>query len=466
MITPAGSAVQPAWHSVAERINDFERSQDAAPKFAYLEPSKTHRLSNPALKALQKNAVQSYVERQQQQQQQAHKEEQQLLRPGHSYQSLQAERKSLPNNLSPISSSSGSGCSSPTPPPPPPRSRSLLPNLLRRSSSASDYAEFREQQQHSQHSQHSREQHSWEQQQQFLLQQQHSREQHHQPSIRNISSAEKSSFNDIGMPPPPPPPRGRVALPSRRTSSATEYAPMREKLLLQQAAALAHQQHHPQQHRVHNLPLGPAERPPERPPKHPHLRVPSPELPPPPMTLAVELDTSYTFDEPLPPPPPPEVLQPRPPASPNRRNSFAGASTRSRATPTPKLPPQVPKKPTSLRQQVPPHLPPLCPSLFLCATNCLLPRSLPQLPHKPQAALANGATNSNLPTNTSNSRKRPHIPESGTASVVASAPTAVAATQPPPPPLLPRARPTHVVDSVIASNLNANLESNQQLKLR
>lgn len=378
MITPAGSAVQPAWHSVAERINDFERTQDAAPKFAYLEPSKTHRLSNPALKALQKNAVQSYVERQQQQ---AHKEEQQLLRPAHaSYQSLQAERKSLPNNLSPISSSSGgggSGCSSPTPPPPPPRSRSLLPNLLRRSSSASDYAEFREQ-----HSQHSREQHSREQQQQFQLQ--HSREQHHQPSIRNISSAEKSSFNDIGMPPPPPPPRGRVALPSRRTSSATEYAPMREKLLLQQAAALAHQQHHPQQHRgfvghahhhnAHNLPLGHApERPPERPPKHPHLRVPSPELPPPPMTLGVELDTSYTFDEPLPPPPPPEVLQPRPPPSPNRRNSFAGASTRSRATPTlapPKVPPQVPKKPTSLRQQVsaPPSL--SVPHMPLTAVCC------------------------------------------------------------------------------------------------
>lgn len=242
---------------------------------------------------------------------------------------------------------------------------------------------------------------------------------------------------------------------------------MREKLLLQQAAALAHQQHHPQQHRNAiaghaHLPLGPAERPPERPPKHPHLRVPSPELPPPPMTLGGELDTSYTFDEPLPPPPPPEVLQPRPPPSPNRRNSFAGASTRSRATPTlapPKVPPQVPKKPTSLRQQVSAASP-----SFPLSMPLTVARSLPQLPHKPQAALANGAakpTNNNLPTSfsSSNSRKRPHIPESGTAIVVASAAT------PPPPPLLPRARPTHV-DSVIASNLNANLESNQQQKLR
>ncbi|KAH8261161.1 hypothetical protein KR044_004172, partial [Drosophila immigrans] len=407
VITPAGSAVQPAWHSVAERINDFERSQLVeAPKFAYLEPSKTHRLSNPALKALQKNAVQSYVERQQQQ---AHKEEQQLLRPQsqHSYQALQQvqERKSLPNNMTPMmigipsTGSGSSGSISPTPPPPPPRSRSLLPNLLRRSSSASNYAEFRDQQQQ---------------------QLQHSKP----PSIRNIGSAEKMSFNDCGMPPPPPPPRGRIGTPTRRTSSATEYAPTRDKLLLQQAAALAHQQHHPQQHRLHGHAHmhahahahGYAERPPERPPKHPHLRVPSPELPPPPLG---ELDTSYTFDEPLPPPPPPEVLQPRPPPSPNRRNSFAGASTRRSAyavaaTPTsmlaPKVPPQVPKKPTSLRQ--------------VSCRNFAFSDS----------TSATSATSS-------------------TVAATASAATSSAA----PPPLMPRARPTHA-DSVIASNL----ESNQQ----
>ncbi|KAH8411025.1 hypothetical protein KR222_007002, partial [Zaprionus bogoriensis] len=439
VITPAGAAVQPAWHSVAERINDFERSQVLpTPKFAYLEPSKTHRLSNPALKALQKNAVQSYVERQQQQaQKEEQQQQQQLLRPGHG-STYQPERKSLPNNLSPVSTGSGSGCSSPTPPPPPPRSRSLLPNLLRRSSSASDYAEFREQHQQQQQ----------QQQQQLQLQQQQLPLS--QPSIRNISSAEKLSFNDCGMPPPPPPPRGRLALPARRTSSATEYAPMREKLLLQQAAALAHQQHHPQQHRAHahshaqayghahthahahahahahghaHAAHGHGERPPERPPKHPHLRVPSPELPPPP-----ELDTSYTFDEPLPPPPPPEVLQP----ATNRRNSFAGASTRRTS---PKVPPQVPKKPNSLRQQ----------------------------PH----ALANGAAAkpTNLPTN---SRKRPHntppilesgAPTAAAAAAAASASASVGAAAAAPPPLLPRARPTHV-DSVIASNLN--VESNQQ----
>ncbi|ALC42546.1 Shroom [Drosophila busckii] len=391
VITPAGAAVQPAWHSVAERINDFERSQ---PKFAYLEPSKTHRLSNPALKALQKNAVQSYVERQQAQAQQQ-QEEQQLLRP-HNYQSLHVERKSLPNNLSPMLGSSGS--SSPTPPPPPPRSRSLLSNVLRRSSSASDYAEFREPPQQQQQAQYAAKQPT---------------------GLRNISSAEKLSFNDCGMPPPPPPPRGRVVLPTRRGSSATEYAPMREKLLLQQAAALAHQQHHPQQHVRY-------ERPPERPPKQPHLRVPSPELPPPP--LGPELESGYTFDEPLPPPPPPEVLQAPAPPPANRRNSFAGASTRrlpSAAAAAVKVPPQVPKKPTSLRQ----------------------------LPHA-KAPLSNGAKPTNLPTT---SRKRPHHAPPILESI---ATTAAAA---PPPPLLPRARPTpHAAAAAVDSIIANNLESNQQ----
>ncbi|KAH8284703.1 hypothetical protein KR018_012008 [Drosophila ironensis] len=394
VITPAGATVQPTWHSVAERINDFERSQMGEPaKFAYLEPSKTHRLSNPALKAFQKNAVQSYVERQQQQQQK--QEEHQLLRNPHGqsqpYQSVQVERKSLPNNLSPImvglptglgTAQSSRDCSSPTPPPPPPRSRSLLPNILRRSSSASDYAEFREMYQAGPGK---------------------------APSIRNIGSAEKMSFNDCGMPPPPPPPRGTrgVALPTRRTSSATEYAPMRDKLLLQQAAALAHQQHHPQQHR---------HQPPERPPKHPNLRVPSPELPPPPMQGG-ELDTSYTYDEPLPPPPPPEVLQQRPPPSPNRRNSFAGAGSTRRtayAAPAAKVPPLVPKKPTSLQV---------------------------------------GSSGSGNHLN-ANSRKRPHhTPSQPILENVVAGNANVA----PPPPLLPRAR-NNAHDHVIASNL----ESNQQ----
>lgn len=77
------------WQSVADRINELERqnsTRSATPnnsssnsvqnnnsinssqsqKFTYLDPSKTTRVSNMTLKAFQKNAVQSYFERQQQ----------------------------------------------------------------------------------------------------------------------------------------------------------------------------------------------------------------------------------------------------------------------------------------------------------------------------------------------------------------------------------------------------------------
>ena len=183
---------------MAEIIHDFERSSDQAPtvttqKYAFIEPSKTHRVSNPALKAFQKNAVQSYFERQQQQQNQQQNrsktyskentqplsfQQQQLqlqARP-HSFQAAasakelsgqQLLRNSLPNNAplhlqglpKSFAESAEDNCSvhsyaaanahnkapSPAPPPPPPRSRSLMPTLLRRSSSASDYGDFREQ---------------------------------------------------------------------------------------------------------------------------------------------------------------------------------------------------------------------------------------------------------------------------------------------------------------------------------
>uniref|UniRef100_T1PM73 Dictyostelium (Slime Mold) REP protein n=1 Tax=Musca domestica TaxID=7370 RepID=T1PM73_MUSDO len=75
--SPATTYPQPSWQSVATLINDFERSSDPQQqqhqqpqKYTYLDPNKTHRVPNPALKAFQKNAVQSYFERQQQQQQQ------------------------------------------------------------------------------------------------------------------------------------------------------------------------------------------------------------------------------------------------------------------------------------------------------------------------------------------------------------------------------------------------------------
>lgn len=67
------------WQSVADRINELEKQQHQQQQqathdhnkqhYTYLDPSKTHRVANPALKAFQKNAIQSYFERQQQQQQ-------------------------------------------------------------------------------------------------------------------------------------------------------------------------------------------------------------------------------------------------------------------------------------------------------------------------------------------------------------------------------------------------------------
>ncbi|XP_037811167.1 protein Shroom isoform X3 [Lucilia sericata] len=421
---------QPSWQSVAALINDFERSnndQQQPQKYTYLDPNKTHRVPNPALKAFQKNAVQSYFERQQQQQQQ--QQQHQHQNHAHSLDNLSPKsyqqtpqrpsslqnpsnegvqtvllRNSLPSNYNttsgqrPLSEDKNTYSArnltnkppSPAPPPPPPRSRSMMPNILRRSSSASDYAELRDQ---------------------FISAPPPPQEKLQTQSIKNISNSEKFSFNDCGMPPPPPPPRGRSSMPPRRTSSAAEYAAIRDKVLLQQAAALTHQQLHPHQHQnvppapphqhlglmsnsYHHhhhhgqhspyqqqspqsyqtgLPLMPPPPPlqdnwvPERPPKNPNLRVPSPELPPPPPGLESETNIP---DEPL-PPPPPEILQRQPimdnsldlapkPPSPNRRNSFAGASLRKSnyfnrspsndsVNVSPKGPPPlIPRKPASI----------------------------------------------------------------------------------------------------------------------
>lgn len=66
------------WQSVADRINELERQNQSNnisnkttvnnQKYTYLDPAKTTRVPNMTLKAFQKNAVQSYFERQQQQQ--------------------------------------------------------------------------------------------------------------------------------------------------------------------------------------------------------------------------------------------------------------------------------------------------------------------------------------------------------------------------------------------------------------
>jgi protein Shroom len=87
---------------------------------------------------------------------------------------------------------------------------------------------------------------------------------------------------------------------------------------------------------------------PERPPKNPSLRIPSPDLPPPPN---MENIPPLNQDDPL-PPPPPELLKLEPetkfnPAS--RRNSFAGQSTnlhsKVKANNIPISPPAIPMRP-------------------------------------------------------------------------------------------------------------------------
>jgi hypothetical protein len=67
------------WQSVADRINELEKQQQILhdhnkqqqqqQQYTYLDPSKTNRIPNSTLKAFQKNAIQSYFERQQAQQQ-------------------------------------------------------------------------------------------------------------------------------------------------------------------------------------------------------------------------------------------------------------------------------------------------------------------------------------------------------------------------------------------------------------
>lgn len=59
---PNGAQHRPSYQQPPPTIQSGSTSQQ---RFTFLDPSKTTRISNPALKAFQKNAVQSYFERQQ-----------------------------------------------------------------------------------------------------------------------------------------------------------------------------------------------------------------------------------------------------------------------------------------------------------------------------------------------------------------------------------------------------------------
>lgn len=152
---------------------------------------------------------------------------------------------------------------------------------------------------------------------------------------RNVINriASQIADSDCNEVPPTPPPRNRAPIPVRRTSSAAEYSSIRDQI------------NQSKQNLSKDL-LGPMimgpiisldDWVPERPPKNPTLRIPSPELPPPPVPTVNEQEvTVFNQDEPL-PPPPDEVLRhvrqhsevdTKQAQSPSRRNSFAGHSTR------------------------------------------------------------------------------------------------------------------------------------------
>lgn len=339
------------WQSVAERISELERqhstSNQCNEKFTYLDPSKQHRVSNPTLKAFQKNAVQSYFARQQSFKEHAGNgntiKRNNIITNGSSKsisirpQSLQLNtsssasklhsRSSLPDNfksnsgyyqhvinLSTISSSSTS-------------SNNISSNNNNTSMSPSNTSKSRK----------------------------HNKSPTSQQSQEDAyHNTMEFAFSNDNTSPPPPPPRNRTSLPARRTLSASEYASFHDQgnLICKQNLS---------KDLLQPMIMGPIisvdDWVPERPPKNPMLRIPSPELPPPPLnTIEAEVQL-LNQDEPL-PPPPPELLRhlrqlsepDTKPAPSCRRNSFAGQTNKKslyRASTFENLsPPIIAAKPT------------------------------------------------------------------------------------------------------------------------
>jgi len=128
-----------------------------------------------------------------------------------------------------------------------------------------------------------------------------------------------------------------------RTSSASEYSSVRDQML--------HQNQHLSKDLRGAMIIGQIisidDWVPERPPKNASMRIPSPDLPPPPNSDTAPLNQ----DDPL-PPPPPELLKPEPEVKLNtasRRNSFAGQSTsvqaKAKVNHIPLSPPAIPMRP-------------------------------------------------------------------------------------------------------------------------
>lgn len=135
-----------------------------------------------------------------------------------------------------------------------------------------------------------------------------------------------------------------VSLYRFRTSSASEYSSARDKML--------QQNQHLSKDLLGAMIIGQIisidDWVPERPPKTSSMRIPSPDLPPPPN---VESIPALNQDEPL-PPPPPELLKTEQEVklnSASRRNSFAGQSTnvqtKVKVNNIPLSPPAIPMRP-------------------------------------------------------------------------------------------------------------------------
>uniref|UniRef100_A0A182F146 Uncharacterized protein n=1 Tax=Anopheles albimanus TaxID=7167 RepID=A0A182F146_ANOAL len=396
-------------------------------RYTYFDPSKTHRVSNPSLKAFQKNAVISYFERQQQ-----HARESIHKRPT----SLNLSASGASNSNSGGSPNSGSSSSPQLSTPA--SGGTTVATYSQRSSISSAYSSAAgSMMELSSNGGGTLSMGNYSPPSSLAVQQQldklavnnlrnqlasvhtmnllnkppgmgpsigEQQHQHQQQMISNatliLSSAQTnglpatgeshmmaSDSHDMisaaldGAPPPPPPPRNRASMipmgtgggggmlphPSahmatiRRTSSASEYSSIRDKLI-QQRQQLSKDLLGP-------MIMGPIialdDWVPERPPKNPMLRIPSPELPPPPPMLSPTEDVlMVNQDEPL-PPPPPEILRHMRQLSDSgdcrsnsasRRNSFAGQTNKKslyRASTFENLSPPGPQHPGPQQSAVP-----------------------------------------------------------------------------------------------------------------
>lgn len=333
----------PNWQSVADRICELERQQSISSHnepYSYLDPSKLHRVSNPALKAFQKNAVQSYFARQKSFKESSHPQIRNNaecpVKHAQRPQSLQLNmtqsntnvdnRSSLPENL--LSKSSN-------------QSQPILCNI---SSSKSPLSYNNKNNFNSKKNNESVDIDE-------KLKKINSPRSNSNPVVpsHNYPPNMNYSKNYLCETPPPPPPRNRTSLPARRTSSASEYASSRDQINLKLKQNLSEDLLRP-------MIMGPIisvdEWVPERPPKKTLLRIPSPELPPPPPLNVIETDGQH-FDQDAPlPPPPPELMKivrqmsepENKPAISARRNSFAGQT--NNRTPYRSSPLETVKPPT------------------------------------------------------------------------------------------------------------------------